>query len=451
MGLLVAGSSLQTARIPELSPVPVDIPLTLADEIPYYSYTDNKTRRTTFQKLSDLLEFGAGGGAHAPVVYGGELIYEVPQDVADETQVVSIPSLAGKDFTLERGGLPLIPLLPDESNADVAEYDILDAGGFQLLKDLDYLHGLERFKLNIFSLIGAQPSTSSPGSSSFIKGKKLVTTNVTLDPVNDVNKVIQIRADTAAVTVTLPPVEDIAENSFFPIETLITNTKPAKIIGTGGQFFYLNNSSKTELYMHPGEILWLFRDDDGLYVINDFNRHYEDLGDPQSSYKVKAKRLLCKGQSLNRVDYPRLWEFIQTLGTSLISETDWNITAVYRQGNTYTTVPPGGAYETIPFPNRGCFSMGDGSTSFRMPDLMNMALRSVKSEAGTDTERYANKPGNYQPNFIGQYIDTRGDGQGDVITPDTYQAGPFRFKTRAINPGRETVMDNVGIFWTMKY
>ncbi len=451
--------SLLTARIPELSPLTVDLPLSLADLIPIWVASENKTKKVSLQALNTFFNTGGGGGSHAPVVYLGELIYEVPL-AADGTQIAYIPELAGKDFTLERSGIPLKPLLPDGSNAATAEYDVLDAGGFQLLQTGDVLHLNERFKLSIYSLIGST-STGTSGTSSFIKGKKTVIANETLDPVTDMNKIIQIRGGSNSITLTIPNVGDIPVNSFIPIETTINNTKPSNITTTGGQFIYLNNESKNTLHMMPGESMWLFRDTDGLYVINDFSSIYRNIGGPTSAYKVGLNQLICKGQTVNRIDQPRLWEYVQTLGSSLVSDTLWNTANVYRQGNTYYTSPPVGTYSTISRPYRGCFSTGDGSTTFRLPDLMNMSLRGVKSETGSDNERYINKPGGYQDGVNKKFwsgdldkpVILQVDGSNTEIGTDT--VGPTSPNIRVAVDidknafGVEVRMENTGVLWVM--
>jgi hypothetical protein len=477
MGELIVGAALKTARIPELSSQTEDVPLSLEDLIPVYIKSEDKTKKVPLQKISDLITLDPGDGAHAPVVYGGELIYKVPLSAAG-TNTASIPSIAGKDFTLERGGNPLDPLLPDNSNADTAEYEVLDAGGFRLLQPGDILGLGERFLLKIWSLMGGPGTPGTTGSSGFITGKKVISTNTTLDPASDMNKLIMIRADTASIAVTIPAVEDIPLNSFIPIETNINNSKPATVTTTGGQFIYFRNTSKTSVFMHPGEVLWLFRDDDGLYVINDFYLCYKDLGRPLPSYKADLNELVCKGQVLIRADYPRLWEYVSSMGSSLVSETTWQTANVYRQGNTYTTTPPVGSYITIARPYRGCFSTGDGSTTFRLPDLMNLGVRGVKAETGSDDERFHNKPGGYQDHLQQQHYHT--DGHETTGSGGTFRKGVAHLIEVAAgsgagnttqnqisssggvisvsddpddgaNYGVENRMENFGTLWVIKY
>lgn len=444
-----------TARIPELSPLTSGLPLNMADQLPIYIASENKTKRVTLEDLNTFFSLGGGGTSHPPVVHGGEMIVIISEEL-NESDTVSIPSLAGLDFSLERGGMPLIPLKEDESNADEAEFEILDAGGFKLLNGGQVYTG-ERFKLTIYSLIGGSyPGGVTSSGGGFIKGIKLVSTNTTLDPINDINKLIQVRGSSSSLVVTLPSVDDIDENAFVAVELNISNTKPSQVATSGGQFIYLNNVSKTSIYLHPGEVVWLYKTSDGWYVINDFWKCYRGIASPYAAYDAELGELICNGQTVNRADYPRLWEKVQSLSNSLVSESTWQTAAVYRQGNTYTTTQPGsGTYETIPFPYRGCFSTGNGTTTFRLPDLRNMALRGVKVESGTDNERYQNSVrGIYQKHQFESHthqVDLRGKSTGDNAFTKNDGLGATALYTTTAAGGAETRMDNIGVLWVIKY
>ena len=62
---------------------------------------------------------------------------------------------------------------------------------------------------------------------------------------------------------------------------------------------------------------------------------------------ITLPRLVVDGQLLNRADYPELWTFVSSGGYPVITEADWQSTPL----------------------SRGSFSSGNGSTTFRMPDL----------------------------------------------------------------------------------
>ncbi|TCW81016.1 phage tail protein [Burkholderia sp. SRS-46] len=77
---------------------------------------------------------------------------------------------------------------------------------------------------------------------------------------------------------------------------------------------------------------------------------------------VRAGFLKANGAVVSRADYPALWAYAQASG-ALVSDADWG--------------------------NRrwGCFGMGDGSTTFRLPELRGEFLRCWDDTRGIDSNR----------------------------------------------------------------
>lgn len=427
-----------TVRIPELNPLTTGLDLDLADKLPIYIASENKTKRVTLQQLNTFFALGGGGGGHPPVVNGAEMVYIVPP-AADGLQDASIPSIAGEDFTIERDGTPLVALLPDLSNAADAEFEILSAGGFRLLQTGDVLVEDERFLLKLFNLVGG--GTGGGGGSttptSFIRGKKVINTNITLDPVEDINKIIQSRAASDYITCTIPDIADIAANALMIFDTTINQSKPLTITTTGGQYIYFNGGSKTTIYMMPGEVCWIYRDTDGLYIINDFADHYKNIGNPLAAYKKGYNQVTFNGTEILRADYPRLWEEVQTFGSSLVTKAVWDTVSATVDG------------KTVLRPYRGCWHQGDGSLTFGAPDFLNSYVRGVKTESGSDALRHLNKPGGYQDAQVGEINDTIptrvnfGSGLPYGLTDGSSGATT----TIALNVGKENRTENIGVLW----
>lgn len=70
---------------------------------------------------------------------------------------------------------------------------------------------------------------------------------------------------------------------------------------------------------------------------------------------IKARFLPKDGQVLTRADYPDLWALVASGGYPLVSEGDWVASPL----------------------KRGSFSVGNGSTTFRLPDLNGMQGGSI--------------------------------------------------------------------------
>jgi microcystin-dependent protein len=447
---------LVTVRIPDLTAHPG--PLSLDDRIPIWYAALDKTRRTSLSTLRDFILTG-GDGASLPVVQNGDTIIHIVTAGEAGGSIVSLPALAGKTFKLRRAGMPLLAQSGSTPTA-TDEYVCLSAGGFELLQPGDVLIEGERFELEVFSLQGGSSSTPGSGGGSLVNGQVIVTTNITLNAVDHVNKLISIRSDTNIITVTLPDVLDVPDNTIMPIETTILNNFQTRITTQGGQFIYMRNANYTSLYMGKSESLWLYRADDGWYVINDFANNYAQVGKIQASYKVGINELLADGTLYSRAAHPRLWGEIQTFGSSLVSDATWSTASVSHAGR------------TVEWPYSGCFSTGDGSTTFRVPDLRNRALRGLRNIGSSDDQRYHNHAGGYQRhefelhNHVSAPFDKAAAKASDVDstnTPGGVDSSNNTTEYRVANMGaywgaatiqgaggNESRMDNVGVLWTIK-
>jgi hypothetical protein len=395
--ILIAGGRMHTARIPELADA-VDIDLLNDYALIYQGGAVDQTRKSVLSAFRTLILTG-GPATIQPALSAGTYIYVVPAIDAG-TDTASIPQVAGKSFQLRRAGLGMmIPeFLPDgvTPNPD-AEYQILAGGGFKLLKAGDLLQLNERFELVLYQLA---PLVGPGGTSGleFIKGSKVVNANISLADV-DMNKVIHIldNPTTPLVpnTLTLPDIDVVPENSVIPINTDIDADGTAiehKIQTTGGQFIYMQGIARTFIYIRPGETVWLYRDEDGWYVINDFGKIYDGIGKMDWVWKKGRNQLTLDGSLVLTADYPRLYEYAQTLGSSYVTDVVWNTASV--------AIGAGLTARNVANPYRGCFSSGDG-THFRLPDFRNISVRGLKDfVGGADPERAINKAGVFQDDAI---------------------------------------------------
>lgn len=399
---------LVTVRIPELPENPMP---TGEDRIPIWVSATNKTNYASLATLSQY--FALGGGATVPpnAADKGRYVFDITQAQIDAGggNTIYLPEFAGKNCLLTIDGRPFTD----------AEYDVLSAGGFTItIPGYKFQEGGgQRVVLDFAEKIKeTSDGGSSTASGGFITGKMVVSVNTTMTK-SDAGKLVQIRAGSNAITLTLPDLSQLPENTVIVIETAISNNKPTKIAPQGGQFIYMNKTSYTTLYMHPGESLMLYRDADGFIVFGGFEDKYKGLlGKPVDSYEIGEDEILLDGSPLNRSDYPRLWERVQTFGQSLIDDSLWLSSTDYK----------------------GCWSRGDGTTTFRVPNWMGMTAKALSSE---DANRPYNHPGGYQDDGVGPL--------NDLTFSVQIQNGSGGSSTNPLNGGNDgntgfSGMDNKG-------
>lgn len=392
-------------RVPELPVYSTYGDLSLLDRIPLWMNSNNKTVYSDLLTLKLIMTTGGTGGI-TPVLTGDTIIVEVSDTEAGGDTVLRT-ELDGKTYFLRLEGRPL---------KQGTEWQLL-SGGFKLLGGYELIEG-QRFDCEIFELRQSSTGSPAPLSSSFVTGKIEVSTNTTLNGVNHANKLISIRSGSSTISIILPDIALVPEKAVFMFESQITNTFQTGIVTTGGQSIYMNNTSWSTLYMGKGETLWLYRDDSGWIVLNDFGSNYKCLGKPYAAFYVEdnENEILCDGSDLVKVDYPRLWNKVQAIGAALTTNSaTWEA-------------------------NKGMWLEVDSAT-FRLPDLRKMVLK------GLDDGETA---GRFEENRVGEYINTKGD-HGGTNTIDTYNGGTFHFKDTVMNAGQDTRVDNIGIMWVVKY
>ena len=423
-----------TVRIPELADA--ILPISPDDLLVYWNAALNKTRRLSVSALAAYLASGGDDSAvPAPSVLGASFLHVVTALEAGGT-TISIPSLAGQKFTLSRDGFPLAV----GDDVTVNEYAILAAGGFKITIPGDVLVAGQRFFGQVYTLLGGTPTTTTSGGGSFITGKFPVVTNLPMTVADHINKLMQIRGGTTPLTITLPDLEDIPANTIIPFESSINNSYQSTITTRSAQNIYYNNGSFNNIYIGPGESLWLFRDDDGFYVMTPLPT---GIGKITPSYKADLGELVCDGSLVQRAQWPRLWNYINTIGAGLVTDAIWLTASALFGGITYQK------------PFRGCFSLGDGTSTFRLPDLREMTLKGLKG--GADAFRYANRAGGYQTAQVGETLVALNKGDAYTgHTPSPHFFGPGESENYQgtdyieMNTDMENTVQNIGVIWTIK-
>lgn len=204
-------------------------------------------------------------------------------------------------------------------------------------------------------------------------GIKSVTANATLTKADIFQKLVVIDANFASIEILLP-VLDVADAGLrvamvtYRVGNQVTITSQAS---TADIMF--GSNTRLKLFMGNAdsvELIWIGTS----WILASFNGNFSEVGMPDYGYTQKANTVIANGSLISRTAFPRLWEYAQSLGTSIVSDATWTGVADYK----------------------GFFSTGNGSTTFRVPDLRGMFLRGLDLSRGISFGRNSENPGGYE-------------------------------------------------------
>lgn len=282
--------------------------------------------------------------------------------------------LEGYTYELERRGVGTL--------VRQSEWDYLDDPdiGFKLLNENDAFQADETIILHFYPKISiVTPDSGDSGSTKFIADIVAVTADTTLDDTY-YNKLVSIASSTSKITLTLPAISGVPNTTPISFTTCMGSQINAVIKTSGTDSIFWGSEGRSAMYMGKNEQLLLIKGTDGWYVINAAGG-YDQVGRQFYADMVLPNTVERKGQLLLRAEYPRLFnDYVQKLPPAMIvSESTWSSDA--------TT-------------NRGKFTLGDGSTNFRIPDARGLFIRNLDSGRGIDSGRAA---GTYQADMVGPH------------------------------------------------
>ena len=222
----------------------------------------------------------------------------------------------------------------------------------------------------------------------------------------------------------------------------VVNVKPL-----AGQPIYDTDGSVTEMNMHHKEQLILCALTGHWKVVSARGNFY-CAGEEIKARKELINTIALKGQLLNRSLYPRLWKFAQSLTNfqEIVTEALW-----FSDATTY----------------RGCFTTGDGATTFRLPDERGMFDRMMDAGRGIDFNRIHNYPGGYEKDAIIDHYHnvnpnpnansqagwgkmTTGGDAAEGTLPIIKSSGPYNNSNTFIG-SNETIVKNIGKLNCIKF
>lgn len=291
---------------------------------------------------------------------------DVTADLFSGTNTYINPTYENWDIAIGRvGAFPITP----ESAADIsapnyrrtnADDSPNDLGSkITLLDDGVTWQSNETWYVTFKTKIEIAPD---PGTPSPIFGSgRIITANETLTSA-DVNNCLLVQSATSKISLTLPLLSDVVDFSFLYFNSQGGSHKNAVILAQGSDKISYNGD-RVNIILGQREVLRIYKGF-GKWQIEGEHSYYNNGDKFVASYLVtETNCMACDGSLKLRTDYPRLWEWVQSLGAGVVvTDTVWTSTTITRAGVTYYT-------------KKGCFSTGDGSTTFRVPLIQDNFIR----------------------------------------------------------------------------
>ncbi|WP_126244129.1 hypothetical protein [Chitinophaga rhizosphaerae] len=275
----------------------------------------------------------------------------------------SNPDLVGKRFRVFRRGVGYL--------SEGVEFSILATGGFRLLLPGDVFSESEVFHVQEYETI------VQAGDGALYRGIIPLSADTELQA-TDANFLFDLRGGNNRLRILLPAHAVVPVGSHW---TFLTNhyCKFQPVIEASGPTISFRSQLRQRLFMGQNEYVSLVAGEDGWHVWPS-STGYEVVGRPCFDYIIRPNTAIAEGQIGLREDYPRIAEFLQENATVAVSETVWQSTPVLQ---------------------RQLFSLGDGITTFRFPDLRGLHFRTLDRGRGLDTDTPAGSlPGRYQADEI---------------------------------------------------
>lgn len=271
----------------------------------------------------------------------------------------SDPTWVGWTISLERRAKGSTMVDQAISTVD-AEIIFRPAGGFDLVDPTDAFVAGEIVIAHFQPQITTGNPPVNPTAGVIWKQELDIAVDTTLDSTAMASYCI-IAGTNPTVNITLPPISTVPDGKMIGFLSDGGNHIIANLLPAGGdQIKWLNDfyTNSDPLGICQGEIIWI-ASYNGAWRVHSAFGGFSHVGEFVETLGMNNLNMLqLDGSVVSRAQYPRLWRWVNKKldGTMLITDTQWNL-----QNTT------GGSAQFKMYPNCGRFSMGDGSTTFRLP------------------------------------------------------------------------------------
>lgn len=220
----------------------------------------------------------------------------------------------------------------------------------------------QKFVVHFLPIVSNQPiSVTAP---SIISSFRLITATVTLAN-TDMGKLIAIQGASTAITITLPSIGSVSDNESIFFLSSGGVHKNVIIQAAGSDAFqwlqYSNQTTaQTQMILGQSEQMLLIKAN-GIWNVAQVSDGVKMVGEIVYDYNLfPINTIQCDGVPRNRADYPRLWNYINSLNSACIASEGAGV-----GGWAQTTTVDNLTY----YLNKGKFTKGDGVSTFRVPLL----------------------------------------------------------------------------------
>lgn len=213
-----------------------------------------------------------------------------------------------------------------------------------------------------------QISVAAPPPVSAISSGQIITASRSLTS-SDKNQALYIQSAFASISLPLPALSSIADYDHITAYSAGGSHINAVFPANGSDMIQYKGLL-TQLIARQGEKIDLFKAN-GVWNIDTKPAGMDFVGEIVDKFtKGDLNLIFADGSLLSRTLYPALWAYVQTLSSnSICSEAVW-ASSVVLDGITY-------------YANKGKWTLGDGSTTFRVPQIYNSGFRRAVDGAST--------------------------------------------------------------------